>query len=192
MLRTHPPHHYLQIKLGKGDNIMDREEILKMAQAEKYDEQELQIKKIVVAHLNHMIREEAKSETVYVQEYCKNKGIDCYVKFVDILKKSTELKIGTEECGRRERYAFFDEISEKVGANKIAIAHNLNDNAETVLMHLLRGSGISGLGGIKPYREGKFIRPLIKCDRADIENYCEEKNLQPKFDKTNKLTQEIE
>ena len=149
-------------------------------------EQELQIKKIVVAHLNHMIREEAKSETVYVQEYCKNKGIDCYVKFVDILKKSTELKIGTEECGRRERYAFFDEISEKVGANKIAIAHNLNDNAETILMHLLRGSGISGLGGIKPYREGKFIRPLIKCDRADIENYCEEKNLQPKFDKTNK------
>ena len=149
-------------------------------------EQELQIKKIVVAHLNHMIREEAKSETVYVQEYCKNKEIDCYVKFVDILKKSTELKIGTEECGRRERYAFFDEISEKVGANKIAIAHNLNDNAETVLMHLLRGSGISGLGGIKPYREGKFIRPLIKCDRADIENYCEEKNLQPKFDKTNK------
>ena len=149
--------------------------------------QELQIKKIVVAHLNHMIREEAKSETVYVQEYCKNKEIDCYVKFVDILKKSTELKIGTEECGRRERYAFFDEISEKVGANKIAIAHNLNDNAETVLMHLLRGSGISGLGGIKPYREGKFIRPLIKCDRADIENYCEEKNLQPKFDKTNKI-----
>lgn len=148
--------------------------------------QELQIKKIVVAHLNHMIREEAKSETEYVQEYCKNKEIECYVKFVDILKKSTELKIGTEECGRRERYAFFDEISEKVGANKIAIAHNLNDNAETVLMHLLRGSGISGLGGIKPYREGKFIRPLIKCDRADIENYCEEKNLQPKFDKTNK------
>ena len=53
-----------------------------------------------------MIREEAKSETVYVQEYCKNKEIECYVKFVDILKKSTELKIGTEECGRRERYAF--------------------------------------------------------------------------------------
>ena len=52
--------------------------------------QELQIKKIVVAHLNHMIREEAKSETVYVQEYCKNKEIECYVKFVDILKKSTE------------------------------------------------------------------------------------------------------
>lgn len=148
--------------------------------------QELQIKELVVAHLNHMIREEAKAETEYVQEFCKKNGIKCYVKFVDIIKKSEELKIGTEECGRRERYAFFDEISEKVGANKIAIAHNRNDNAETVLMHLLRGSGISGLMGIKPYREGKFIRPMIKCDRVDIEKYCEEKNLQPKFDKTNK------
>lgn len=148
--------------------------------------QELQIKKLVVAHLNHMIREEAKAETEYVQEFCKKNEIECYVKFVDIIKKSEELKIGTEECGRRERYAFFDEISEKVGANKIAIAHNRNDNAETVLMHLLRGSGISGLSGIKPYREGKFIRPIIKCDRVDIEKYCEEKNLQPKFDKTNK------
>ena len=148
--------------------------------------QELQIKELVVAHLNHMIREEAKAETEYVQEFCKKNGIKCYVKFVDIIKKSEELKIGTEECGRRERYAFFDEISEKVGANKIAIAHNRNDNAETVLMHLLRGSGISGLMGIKPYREGKFIRPIIKCDRVDIEKYCEEKNLQPKFDKTNK------
>lgn len=148
--------------------------------------QELQIKELVVAHLNHMIREEAKAETEYVQEFCKKNGIECYVKFVDIIKKSEELKIGTEECGRRERYAFFDEISEKIGANKIAIAHNRNDNTETVLMHLLRGSGISGLGGIKPYREGKFIRPLIKCDRVDIEKYCEEKDLQPKFDKTNK------
>lgn len=61
-------------------------------------------------------------------------------------------------------------------------------------MHLLRGSGISGLGGIKPYREGKFIRPLIKCDRADIENYCEEKIYNLNLTKQTKiiLTQEIE
>ena len=148
--------------------------------------QELQIKKIVVAHLNHMIREEAKSETVYVQEYCKNKEIECYVKFVDILKKSTELKIGTEECGRRERYAFFDEISEKVGANKIAIAHNKNDNVETVLMNIMRGSGVSGLKGIEPVRDGKFIRPLIEIDRKSIEQYCVDENLNPKFDESNK------
>ena len=148
--------------------------------------QELQIKKIVVAHLNHMIREEAKSETVYVQEYCKNKEIECYVKFVDILKKSTELKIGTEECGRRERYAFFDEISEKVGANKIAIAHNKNDNVETVLMNIMRVSGVSWLKVIEPVRDGKFIRPLIEIDRKSIEQYCVDENLNPKFDESNK------
>lgn len=84
-------------------------------------EQELQIKKIVVAHLNHMIREEAKSETVYVQEYCKNKEIDCYVKFVDILKKSTELKIGTEECGRRERYAFLMKYQKRLVQIKLQL-----------------------------------------------------------------------
>lgn len=68
-----------------------------------------------------MIREEAKSETVYVQEYCKNKEIDCYVKFVDILKKSTELKIGTEECGRRERYAFLMKYQKKLVQIKLQL-----------------------------------------------------------------------
>ena len=147
--------------------------------------EELQAKEIAVAHLNHMIRQEAKSETEYVEEYCKNKNIKCFVKFVDIIKIAQEQKIGTEEAGRKERYAFFDEVSNKINANKIAIAHNLNDNAETILMHILRGSGVSGLCGIKPYREGKFIRPLIKCERSEIEKYCEEKQLNPKLDKSN-------
>lgn len=147
--------------------------------------EELKIKQIIVAHLNHMIREESKAETEYVENYCKDKNIECYTKFVDIIEKAKEQKIGTEEAGRKARYDFFDEISEKVNANKIAIAHNCNDNAETVIMHLLRGSGISGLCGIKPYREGKFIRPLIKCKRAEIEQYCEDNKLYPKYDKSN-------
>lgn len=148
--------------------------------------EELQIKEIAVAHLNHMIREVAKSETEYVQEYCSKKNIKCYTKFVNILKIAQEQKIGTEEAGRKERYKFFEEISAKIGANKIAIAHNKNDNVETVFMHMLRGSGITGLQGIKPYREGKYIRPLIKCERVDIEKYCEENKLEPKFDESNK------
>lgn len=148
-------------------------------------QKELQIKEIMVAHLNHMIREEAKSETEYVQEFCKKKNIQCFVKYVDIPKISEQQKIGTEEAGRKERYKFFEEVSEKTGANKIAIAHNKNDNVETVFMHMLRGSGVSGLQGIKPYKDGKYIRPLIKCERSDIEEYCRERNLEPKFDKTN-------
>ena len=75
--------------------------------------------------------------------------------------------------------------SQTINADKIAIAHNLNDNAETVLMHLMRGSGISGLCGIKASVEGRIIRPLIKCERTEIEQYCKEKNLDPKFDKSN-------
>ena len=150
-----------------------------------YLREQLKIEKIVVAHLNHMIREEAKSETEYVEDYCKRHNIEFYVKYMDILRKAEEQKIGTEEAGRNERYSFFDEVAQKVNANKIAIAHNSNDNAETVLMHLLRGSGVSGLGGIKPYREGKFIRPLIKCKRNEIEQYCEDNKLYPKYDKSN-------
>ena len=150
-----------------------------------YLREQLKIEKIVVAHLNHMIRKEAKSETEYVEDYCKRHNIEFYVKYMDILRKAEEQKIGTEEAGRNERYSFFDEVAQKVNANKIAIAHNSNDNAETVLMHLLRGSGVSGLGGIKPYREGKFIRPLIKCKRNEIEQYCEDNKLYPKYDKSN-------
>lgn len=150
-----------------------------------YLKDELEIKQLVVAHLNHMIRDEAKSETEYVENYCKNHKIECFVKYVDVVKKAEEQKIGTEEAGRNERYCFFNEVAKKVSANKIAIAHNCNDNAETVLMHLLRGTGIAGLSGIKPYREGKFIRPLIKCKRNEIEQYCNDNNLNPKYDKSN-------
>lgn len=151
--------------------------------------QNLKIKEIVVAHLNHMIRTEAQSETEYVEKYCKQKQIKCFCKYVDILKICKEYKKGTEEVGREERYKWFEEVATKTRANKIAIAHNLNDNAETVLIHLLRGSGNAGLSGIKPSRENKYIRPLIKCERKEIEKYCEEQKLNPKFDKTNKDNQ---
>ena len=147
--------------------------------------EQFKIKKIVVAHLNHMIREESKEETEYVKKYCEDKNIECFIKFVNVIQKAEQEKIGVEEAGRKERYAFFDEIAKKTNANKIAIAHNCNDNAETVLMHLLRGSGIAGLTGIKPYREGKFIRPIIKCKREEIEKYCNDNNLNPKYDKSN-------
>lgn len=145
----------------------------------------LHIKKIVVAHVNHMLRDEAKEETKYVEEFCKNKNIEIYTKYVNIKEISVKNKISEELAGREERYKFFEEISKKVEANKIAIAHNYNDNAETVLMHLLRGSGVSGLAGISPNREGKIIRPIIKCTRQEIEEYCKVQSLNPKHDKSN-------
>ena len=140
---------------------------------------------IYVVHVNHLIRTEAIDDEKYVEEYCKKNNIEFFAKRIDVLKIADTQKIGTEEAGRKARYEFFKEIYSKVGANKIAIAHNKNDKAETIIMHLLRGSGLSGLKGIEPIRNNKYIRPLIECERSEIEKYCEENNLNPRIDKTN-------
>ena len=139
---------------------------------------------IVVAHINHMIREEAKEDEEYVKKFCEEKNIEFYSKSIDIQEFANNNKIGTEEAGRIARYKFFDEILEKTNSNKIAIAHNKNDNAETIIMNVIRGSGVSGLKGIEAKR-GKYIRPLIECERFEIEEYCKEKQLEPRIDKTN-------
>lgn len=139
---------------------------------------------IIVAHVNHMIREEAKDDENYVKDYCKKNNIDFYSKSIDVQKFANNNKIGTEEAGRLARYNFFNEVLEKTGSNKIAIAHNKNDKAETMIMNCLRGSGISGLKGIEPKRD-KYIRPLIECERNEIEDYCNNNNLKPRIDKTN-------
>ena len=138
----------------------------------------------VVAHVNHMIREEAKEDEVFVKNYCEKNHILFFAKSIDVQKIANTNKISTEEAGRNARYSFFDEVMQKVGANKIAIAHNKNDKVETMIMNVLRGCGISGLKGIEPIR-GKYIRPLIECEREEIEAYCKENHLHPKIDKTN-------
>ncbi len=140
--------------------------------------------KIVVAHVNHMLREEANEDEKFVKNYCEKNGIEFYAKSIDVQKLANTNKIGTEEAGRLARYEFFDEVLKKTGANKIAIAHNKNDKIETVLMHVLRGSGMEGLKGIEPKR-GNLIRPLIECERFEIERYCEENQLNPRMDETN-------
>lgn len=140
---------------------------------------------IYVAHVNHLIRKEAEDDERFVQEYCIRNNIKCFVKRIDVIKIANTKKIGTEEAGRNARYEFFEEVMEKVGANKIAIAHNVNDKVETIIMNLMRGSSISGLKGIEPIRDNKYIRPLIECERQEIEQYCGENKLDPRIDKTN-------
>lgn len=140
---------------------------------------------IIVCHINHLIREDAISDEKYVVQYCQKNEIKCYVKRIDVKKYAHNKKQGTEEAGRNVRYDFLEEILKKEKANKIAIAHNKNDKIETIIMNVLRGAGISGLRGIEPIRDNKYIRPLIEIDRADIENYCKENHLEPRIDKTN-------
>lgn len=193
---------------------------------------------LVVAHINHQIRKEAKEETKYVEDFCQKIEVPCYVTYAEVEKEAKEQKLGTEEMGRKIRYQFFEKIAEKVGANKIATAHNANDNVETMLMNLLRGTAISGLKGIEITRKGilsqqeeiavekkeeeieetgkngleekrqnekirqidkrqnqeeqsnigrviTYIRPIREIAREEIENYCEERKLHPKIDKSN-------
>ena len=140
---------------------------------------------IIVAHINHQIREEADSDQKYVENYCKKNKIKYFSKRIDVKKYANNNKIGLEEAGRKIRYDFFEEVMKKNQANKIAIAHNKNDQIETMIMNILRGSGLSGLKGIEIKRNDKYIRPILECTREEIEQYCKENKLETRIDKTN-------
>ena len=141
---------------------------------------------MVVAHINHGLRRQAIDDENFVKQYAEANQIPIYIKKAKVGEIAKEENRGLEETGRKVRYDFFEEVAEKIGANKIAIAHNSNDNVETILMNVLRGSGINGLRGIEPIRNDRYIRPLIECSREEIENYCEQYKLNPRIDETNK------
>lgn len=140
---------------------------------------------IIVAHVNHLIREEAIEDEDFVRKFCEKINVQFYSKSIDVQKLANNNKIGTEEAGRNARYEFFDEILEITNSNKIAIAHNKNDKVETIIMNVLRGSGTTGLKGIEPIKQGKYIRPLIECERIEIEQYCKDNDIQARIDRTN-------
>lgn len=139
---------------------------------------------IVVAHVNHGLRENAKIDEEFVQNFCNKMGVECFVLHSKVKEIAEKEKRGLEETGRKVRYDFFNEILKKTNSNKIAIAHNMNDNVETVIMNVIRGAGLSGLKGIEA-KNGIYIRPLIECKRDLIEEYCRENNLNPRHDESN-------
>lgn len=139
---------------------------------------------ISAAHLNHLLRgEEADRDERFCKILCENYNIPFYLRRRDIRAISAERKISEELCGRQERYSFFDEIANGQNA-VVATAHTASDNAETLLFNLTRGSSLSGAAGIPPVR-GKYIRPLIRCTRGEIESYCELNGLEYVTDSTN-------
>lgn len=141
---------------------------------------------MVICHLNHMIRDEAISDLNYVKEVADKLNIEFFSKDVNIPNLSKEEILGEEELGRRERYIFFNEIGKEVfGENyKICTAHNLNDNTETVLLNLIRGTGIDGLTGINNITNN-IIRPILFVERDLIEKYLNKRNIKYVIDKTN-------
>lgn len=141
---------------------------------------------IYAAHLNHQIRGiEAQKDAFYISKLCEEMGITFFIKSINVPEYCEKNGVSIEEGARKLRYEMFYEIKNNTRANKIAIGHNLNDQAETILMRMMRGTGLQGLKGIEYIRDGVIIRPILDIERNDIEEYCKQNKLNPRIDKTN-------
>lgn len=142
--------------------------------------------RMVVVHVNHGLRGvEADADERYVKEFCRQLGIPCETYHADVELISKRWKQSTEEAGREVRRTFFEEVLERYQGTKIALAHHQNDNAETFMLNLARGTGLRGLGGISPVN-GKVIRPLLCLKREEIEDFLKEEGISYCNDYTNK------
>lgn len=141
--------------------------------------------KLAVAHLNHRLRGAASDgDEAFVAELASSRGIPCYRRSVDVARLASLERLTLEEAGRAARYRFFRETAAAIGATSIALAHHRDDQAETVLMRLLRGSGGSGLSAMAP-SAGILKRPLLAVSRAELEEYLRERGLTWRTDESN-------
>ncbi len=148
----------------------------------------LEISKVIpidihVVHINHLIRQDAAKDAAYVRELCMEKGLAFTLVEEDVAALAKRCHISTEEAGRQVRYEAFDSVL-GTRRGKIAVAHNKNDNGETFLFHLFRGTSLRGLMGIRPVR-GRVIRPLLCLCRSEIELFLQERNVYYCIDSTN-------
>ena len=139
---------------------------------------------VIVCHINHMIRKEAKQDEMLAEKYAQKYNFKFYSLSEDVAKIAKQKKMSEEECGRDIRYNFFDKILNENNGTKIAVAHNANDNAETIIHNFIRGTGLNGLSGIKLVN-GKIIRPLLNIEKKDIVKYLDENGIEYNTDKTN-------
>jgi tRNA(Ile)-lysidine synthase len=158
-----------------------------------------------VAHLNHCLRgTEADADAAFVTRLADEWRLPASVESQDVRAVAKERRLAVEEAARQVRYAFLARVALRIGASKIAVGHNADDQVETVLMHWLRGSGLAGLRGMQPVSrlqelrlegdetglgENKgdllLIRPLLESPRSEMEAYCAAHGLQPRFDRSN-------
>lgn len=144
---------------------------------------------VVCVHINHMIRgAEADSDEAFCKSVCEKYGIELSCHRIDIPALAKERGKGIEETAREERYHVFNEELLSRGFDAILTAHNANDNTESVIFNLARGSGANGISGIKAVN-GKILRPLIYASRREILEYCEKNNIEYVTDSTNNDTE---
>lgn len=145
--------------------------------------------RIEAVHINHMLRgKESDGDEEYVRQLCGKLEVPVHIEKCDIVKIAAERGMSIEEAGRDVRYETFRKVAKQTGADSICVAHNMNDQAETVLMNILRGSGLEGLKGME-YRNGSIVRPLLEISRSRIEQYCIKEELKPRIDSSNLETQ---
>ena len=140
---------------------------------------------VCAAHYHHGMRgADADADAAFVEGFCRERSIPCVVEHGDVYSEARNRGLGVEETGRVLRYEFLHRTAEQLGCNRIAPAHNADDNLETLLLHLTRGAGLHGLAGIPP-RRGELVRPLLTMPRADIEAYLEAHGIPHVEDSTN-------
>ena len=147
-----------------------------------------------VAHLNHLLRgTESEADAEYVSTLASQMGVDAAIEQRDVKSYQVEHRLSLEEAAREVRYRFFTDVAKSLGANRVALGHTAGDQAETILMRLIRGAGIYGLQGMQPLTEWEpfagsrlmVIRPLLDISRQEVEEYCQQHGLNPRTDSSN-------
>jgi len=141
--------------------------------------------RLSLAHFNHKLRLSADEDQRFVQEIAARYSLPLFVGSAEVRSLAKKRKINLEETARHLRYDFLKKTSAKIGANKIATGHTMSDQAETLLMRIMRGSGLRGLAGIYPALEGKIIRPLIELEREKIIFFLKKRNIPYRLDESN-------
>jgi len=138
-----------------------------------------------VAHLNHLLRgEEAAADALLVQKFAHEHNLPCVVESIDVRSLQKQTGLCLQEAAREARFSFFERLSRRYQIQKVALGHHADDQAETILINLLRGAGLDGLKGISPVR-GSYIRPLLEVRRHQIEDYCSSNSLPTRLDLSN-------
>ncbi len=140
---------------------------------------------LLAVHVHHGIRgDEADQDAAYAERLCTELDVPCRIFHADVPGLAMEWHMSLEEAARKVRYEAFRKIAEETGACSIAVAHHREDQEETILMHLFRGSGLRGVAGMEPVA-GDIIRPLLECSREDIEAFLKGRNIAWQTDSTN-------
>ncbi len=166
---------------GGADSVALLDVLLRLVSGLKF--------RVYAAHLNHSIREfGAKHDEMFVRNLCESSGVPLIAETIDVPARARAEGLSLETAARLERYAFLERARMSFDADFIAVAHHMDDNAESILLHLIRGSGLTGLIGMSPKR-GLIIRPMLFVQRNEIESYLFERESAYCTDETNLITE---